>query len=92
MTPRPLPVARGVKAGDHVRVDRVRSDQTERVSEDLRTYAGRWRLSQLQMSTNHLFWTDLVHADGTMLVKGQVGGLGDPANLDRVGDRTWRRA
>ena len=39
-----------------------------------------------------LGWTDLVHADGTMLVKGQVGGLGDPADLDRVGDRTWRRA
>ena len=38
------------------------------------------------------FWTDVVHADGTMLVKGQVGGLGDPANLDRVGDRTGRRA
>jgi hypothetical protein len=44
------------------------------------------------MSTNDPFWTDLVHADGTMLVKGQVGRLGDPANLDRVGDRTWRRA
>ena len=44
------------------------------------------------MSTNDLIWTDLIHADGTMLVKGQVGGLGDPANLHRVGDRTWRRA
>ena len=57
-------------AGDHVRVDRVRSDQTERVTEDLRAKAGRSRLSRLQVSTNHLFWTDVVHADGTMLVKG----------------------
>src|SRR5215212_10235797 len=44
------------------------------------------------MSTNDLIWTDVIHADGTMLVKGQVGGLGDPANLHRVGDRTCRRA
>src|SRR4051794_16791076 len=44
------------------------------------------------MSSDGLSWTDLVHSDWPMLVQGQVGGLRDPADFDRVGDRTGRRA
>src|SRR4051794_16837223 len=41
------------------------------------------------MSYGDLFLANLVHADGTMLTKGQIGSLGDPAHFDRVGDGAW---